>query len=30
LRRGYWDCADCFLKTARLIVEEAMDEQSQD
>ena len=22
LRKGYWDCADCFLKTARLIVEE--------
>ena len=25
LRKGYWDCADCFLKTARLIVEEEMD-----
>lgn len=25
LRKGYWDCADCFLKAARLAVEEEMD-----
>jgi hypothetical protein len=25
LRKGYWDCADCFLKAARLKVEEEMD-----
>lgn len=25
LRKGYWDCADCFLKVARLKVEEEMD-----
>ena len=24
LRKGYWDCADCFLKVARLAVEEEM------
>ena len=25
LRKGFWDCADCFLKAARLAVEEKMD-----
>ena len=25
LRKGFWDCADCFLKAARLAVEEEMD-----
>lgn len=29
LRKGYWDCADCFLKAARLIVEEEMDADIQ-
>jgi len=27
LRKGYWDCANCFLKVARLAVEEEMDNE---
>ena len=29
LRKDYWDCADCFLKVARLAVEEKMDANSK-